>query len=139
MDKSKLIYLVVFLIVFLLTGCTQSSALPIEDKVGKIIIYTEDNKTKIKEYATPDGVKKIIGYLNKAEKTTFNDPERGGNFYQIVIQSGKKETTFIFNDMLHFGGKIYTEKSAEKGDVWEVTNEFGELLLGNERKSTLDN
>jgi hypothetical protein len=134
MAKSKLI----LVLVLMLTGCTQSFALPIKDSVDKIIIYTEDNKTKIKEYVVQDDIKQVIDDLNKAEKTSFEDPEFRGNIYLIVIQQGKKEKTFIYNDMLQYGGKIYTEKSAKKGHVWRLTNEFGETLLGEERINTLD-
>jgi hypothetical protein len=135
--KKKIAYLGL-LFVFLLTGCSNL-ALPIDQNVDKVIVYSPDGG-KLIEYTDEEKVNSIISTLNSSSKiSSFDDPEPLGDLYEIVIEKGAKTTTYFYNDMSQFGGKIYTEKSALKGQVWELPDEFGNTLLGIERLDTLRN
>ncbi|RXI96604.1 hypothetical protein DS745_23170 [Anaerobacillus alkaliphilus] len=141
MKIKSLTYLLFVVIVLSLISCSQSSALPIAGNVDRIIVYTLNTDMQKREYidVDRDKIQRVTEEINKAAKTFFDDPEPLGNLYLIVFQHGKKEKTFFYNDMLEYGGKIYSEKSAKKGDVWDLPYEFGELLLGEARIKSIDN
>ncbi|RKP58192.1 hypothetical protein D7Z26_01425 [Cohnella endophytica] len=125
-----------FLTIFLLSGCA-SEELPLKMEVSNIEVYSlsvDREKTYILTISDPNAINGIVSELNKLTKTNFNDPERGGNRYEIQFRNEKEEKVFEYNDLVEFGGKIYTEESADKGKVWSVTDNMSRKLLGDNRK-----
>ena len=125
------------LCVILAVGCTPQEPLPLKMEVTQIEVFSvnvENETSALLTITDSDQISEIIAELNRLQKTHFEDPEPPADKYKIIMRDNKdREVVFYYADRVQYGGKIYTEKSADKGIVWRTTERLAELLLGDKR------
>ncbi|UVI28907.1 hypothetical protein [Paenibacillus spongiae] len=125
-----------------LTGCVNNNVRP-DDKpaafpaikgIESIQIFDDKTSARIASIDDSAEIAGILTELKTAKPSYFDDPEYVGTLLRVEMKGENRSKTYYINDLREaassLSGKIYSESSAERSDVWSISSSLIQRFYG---------